>query len=103
MEIAIAAVLLMGSLTLTQYFRKIVREPWGFSTERRVVFNAMLSERLFSSAESRTQTIEKTLSELRALPGVRSAAGTARHLPRLYARRRAGIFFHDRPTPFARS
>jgi putative ABC transport system permease protein len=76
-EIAIAAVLLMGSLTLTQYFRKIVREPWGFSTERRVVFNAMLSERLFSSAESRMQTIEKTLSELRALPGVRSAAVTA--------------------------
>jgi hypothetical protein len=37
----------------------------------------MLSERLFSSAESRTQTIEKTLSELRALPGVRSAAVTA--------------------------
>ena len=76
-EIAIAAVLLMGSLTLTQYFRKIVREPWGFATERRIVFNAMLSERLFSSAESRTQTIEKTLSEMRALPGVRAAAVTA--------------------------
>lgn len=76
-EIAIAAVLLMGSLTLTQYFRKVVREPWGFSTEHRVVFNAMLSERLFSSAETRTQTIDKILEELRALPGVRSAAVTA--------------------------
>ncbi|PZR72683.1 MAG: hypothetical protein DLM73_12535 [Chthoniobacterales bacterium] len=76
-EIAIAAVLLMGSLTLTQYFRKVVREPWGFSTDHRVVFNAMLSDRLFSSAETRIQTIDKTLAELRALPGVRSAAVTA--------------------------
>jgi len=76
-EIAIAAVLLMGSLTLTQYFRKVVREPWGFSTERRAVFNAMLSDRLFSSAETRTQAIDRILKELRALPGVRSAAVTA--------------------------
>jgi predicted permease len=76
-EIAIAAVLLMGSLTLTQYFRKVVREPWGFSTDRRVVFNAMLSDRLFSSIDSRAQTIDRILAELRALPGVRSAAATA--------------------------
>jgi putative ABC transport system permease protein len=76
-EIAIAAVLLMGSLTLTQYFRKVVREPWGFSTERRIVFNAMLSDRLFSSPEARVRTIEQTLTELRARPGVRSAAVTA--------------------------
>ena len=77
MEIAIAAVLLMGSLTLTQYFRKIVREPWGFATDHRIVFNSMLSERLFDSAETRSRTIDKTLTELRALPGVRSAAVTA--------------------------
>jgi putative ABC transport system permease protein len=77
MEIAIAAVLLMGSLTLTQYFRKIVHEPWGFATERRIIFNSMLSERLFDSAETRIRAIDKTLSELRAAPGVRSAAVTA--------------------------
>jgi putative ABC transport system permease protein len=77
MEIAIAAVLLMGSLTLTQYFRKIVHEPWGFSTEHRIVFNSMLSERLFDSNNARLRTIEKTLTELRTLPGVRSAAVTA--------------------------
>jgi putative ABC transport system permease protein len=77
MEIAIAAVLLMGSLTLTQYFRKIVHEPWGFETDHRIVFNSMLSERLFDSAESRSRAIDKILTELRALPGVRSAAVTA--------------------------
>jgi putative ABC transport system permease protein len=76
-EIAIAAVLLMGSLTLTQYFRKVVREPWGFATDHRVVFNAMLSDRLFSSPEARARTIDQTLTELRARPGVRSVAVTA--------------------------
>jgi putative ABC transport system permease protein len=76
-EIAIAAVLLMGSLTLTQYFRKTVHEPWGFATDRRIVFNSMLSARLFDSATARLRAIEGTLAELRALPGVRSAAVTA--------------------------
>lgn len=76
-EIAIAAVLLMGSLTLTQYFRKVVNEPWGFSTERRLIFNAMLSDRLFASPEARARTNDATLRELRSLPGVRSATVTA--------------------------
>ena len=76
LEIAVAAILLMGSLTLTQYFRKIVHEPWGFATDHRVVFNAMLSARLFDSADARLRTIDKTLTELRALPGVRAAAVT---------------------------
>jgi putative ABC transport system permease protein len=76
-EIAIAAVLLLGSLTLTQYFQKIVRQPWGFATDHRVVFNAMLSDRLFSSPDARARTIDQTLTELRAVPGVRSAAVTA--------------------------
>ncbi len=76
-EIAIAAVLLLGSLTLTQYFRKVVHEPWGFATEHRLVFNAMLSDRLFTSQEARAHTIAATLGELRALPGVRSASVTA--------------------------
>ena len=77
LEIAIAAVLLMGSLSLTQYFRKVVHEPWGFATEHRIVFNSMLSERLFDSADSRMRTIDKIVAELRNLPGVRSAAVTA--------------------------
>jgi predicted permease len=76
-EIAVAALLLLGSLTLTQYFRKVVQEPWGFSTEHRLVFNAMLSDRLFDSPEARARTIEQTLTELRSLPGIRSASVTA--------------------------
>jgi predicted permease len=76
-EIAIAALLLMGSLTLTQYFRRVVQEPWGFSTDHRLVFNAMFSDRLFDSPEARARTIEQTLTELRSLPGIRSASVTA--------------------------
>jgi len=76
-EIAIAAVLLMSSLMLTQYFRKVVREPWGFATERRLIFNAMLSDRLFTSQDARKRSIDATLGELRALPGVRSVSVTA--------------------------
>ncbi len=37
----------------------------------------MLSDRLFSSNEARARTIESTLTELRALPGVQSATVTA--------------------------
>ncbi len=76
-EIAIAALLLMGSLTLTQYFRKIVQEPWGFSTNHRIAFKAMLSDRLFDSPAARARTIDQTLTELRSLPGVRFASVTA--------------------------
>ena len=76
-EIAIAAVLLMGSLMLTQYFRKVVHEPWGFATEHRLIFNTMLSDRLFASLDARKRSIDATLGELRALPGVRSVAVTA--------------------------
>jgi putative ABC transport system permease protein len=76
-EIAIAALLLMGSLTLTQYFRKVVQEPWGFSTNHRFVFNAMLSDRLFDSPDTRARTIDKAVTELRSLPGMRSVSVTA--------------------------
>jgi len=76
-ELAIAAVLLVGSLSLTQYFRQIARQPWGFATDHRLLFNAMFAERLFPSHESRLRVIDRTLDELRALPDVRSASVTA--------------------------
>ena len=33
-ELAIAAALLTASVTATQYFRKLIDEPWGFRDER---------------------------------------------------------------------
>jgi putative ABC transport system permease protein len=76
-EIAMAALLLIGSLTLTQHFRKVVNEPWGFSTEHRLLFNTMLSDRLFAAPQLRADSIQRTLTELRSLPGVRSVSVTA--------------------------
>ena len=76
-EIAVAAVLLVGSLTLTQSFRKVVKQPWGFETERRLIFNTMFSDRLFASADERARAIDRTLSELRSIPGIRSASVTS--------------------------
>ncbi len=76
-EIAVAAVLLMGSLTLTQHFRNVANQPWGFATQHRMLFNAMFSDRLFASPELRLVSIQRTLSELRALPGVHSVSVTA--------------------------
>jgi len=76
-EIAIAAVLLVGSFSLTQYFREIVRQPWGFKTDHRLGFSAMFADRIFPTPDTRLRAIDRTLDELRALPGVRSATVTA--------------------------
>ena len=124
-EIAIAAVLLMGSLTLTQYFRKVVHEPWGFSTERRLCFqrNAVGPTLPFarsSRPHERSHAARAALASRspfrlghRAIPnGSRAqldelhsrrhaAAGTARHLPRLHPRHHSRIFRDDRTTPGA--
>jgi len=76
-EIAIAAVLLVGSLSLTEYFRAIVRQPWGFKTDHRLAFSAMFAERIFPTPEARLRAIDRTLDELRVRPGVRSVSVTA--------------------------
>ena len=76
-ELAVAAGLLMASITATQYFRRLLDEPWGFATEERVVFNAMFSDRLFADGAARQKSIDATLAELRTLPGVRAATATA--------------------------
>jgi predicted permease len=76
-EIAMAALLLMGSVTLTQHFHNVISEPWGFATDRRLIFNAMLSDRLFAMPAARSGAIERILTELRALPGVHAASVTA--------------------------
>ena len=77
-EIAAALVLLVGAGLLARHFRALVEQPWGFATENRLTFNVSL-DRLFPSAESRVQVLEHALTELRTLPGVRSATVTVPH------------------------
>jgi putative ABC transport system permease protein len=76
-ELAIAAALLVASLTAAQYFRKLVDEPWGFETNGRVVFSQTLSDRLFSTGGAKVAMLNAALAQLRALPGVTSATVTS--------------------------
>ncbi len=76
-ELAVAATLLMASVTTTQYFRKVLNEPWGFATAHRTIFNTMISDRLFADAAAKKGAVEQTLTALRALPGVKSATVTS--------------------------
>jgi putative ABC transport system permease protein len=75
-ELAIAAALLMASITAAQYFRKLVEEPWGFETDGRLQIGVALSEQLFQTGNSKQKVLDAQLAELRALPGVTSATVT---------------------------
>ena len=72
-ELAIAAALLTASVSATQYFRKLVEEPWGFETKDRIAFNVTVPDQFFPTAVSKQKALEDSLAQLRALPGVKSA------------------------------
>ena len=75
-ELAVASALLMASITTTQYFRKVLDEPWGFATENRTAFHTTLPDRFFPDAPAKEQTIDGVLTQLRRLPGVKDATVT---------------------------
>src|SRR5437763_15596181 len=72
-QLAIAAALLTASITATQYFRKLIDEPWGFETKDRLAFNVTVPDRFFPTAAAKQNALEASLAQLRALPGVDSA------------------------------
>jgi putative ABC transport system permease protein len=72
-ELAIAAALLTASITATQYFRKLVDEPWGFETRDRIAFNVTVPDQFFPTPVAKKNALEATLGQLRQLPGVESA------------------------------
>jgi putative ABC transport system permease protein len=72
-ELAIAAALLTASVTATQYFRKLIDEPWGFETKDRLAFNVTVPDRFFPTAAAKQNVLEASLTQLRTLPGVKSA------------------------------
>jgi putative ABC transport system permease protein len=71
-EIAIAAALLTASVTATQYFRKLIEEPWGFETKDRLAFSVTVPDRFFPTATAKQDALETSLAQLRSLPGVKS-------------------------------
>ena len=54
-ELAIAAALLTASVTATQYFRKLIDEPWGFETKDRLAFNVTVPDRFFPTRRCETE------------------------------------------------
>jgi predicted permease len=72
-ELAIAAALLTASVTATQYFRRLIDEPWGFETEDRLAFNVTVPDQFFPTPAAKQKALEDSLAQLRALPGIKSA------------------------------
>src|SRR3954470_22529662 len=72
-ELAIAAALLTASVTATQYFRKLIDQPWGFETTNRLAFSVTVPDRFFPTPSEKKNALENSLLQLRALPGVESA------------------------------
>jgi putative ABC transport system permease protein len=72
-ELAIAAALLTASVTATQYFRKLIEEPWGFETKDRVAFSVTVPDRFFPTPAAKQSGLEASLAQLQMLPGVKSA------------------------------
>ena len=72
-ELAIAAALLTASVTATQYFRKLIDQPWGFETTNRLAFSVTVPDRFFPTPSEKKNALENSLVQLRALPGVESA------------------------------
>jgi hypothetical protein len=72
-ELAIAAALLTASVTATQYFRKLIEEPWGFETKDRLAFNVTVPDRFFPTAAAKQNALEASLAQLQQVPGVKAA------------------------------
>ena len=72
-ELAIAAALLTASVTATQYFRKLIEEPWGFETKNRLAFSVTVPDQFFTTAAAKQNALEASLAQVRNLPGVKSA------------------------------
>src|SRR5439155_1307733 len=61
------------SVTATQYFRKLIEEPWGFETKDRLMCSVTVPDRFFPAPLAKQNALEVALRELRSLPGVESA------------------------------
>src|SRR5436309_1006989 len=72
-ELAIAAALLTASVTATQFFRKLIEEPWGFETKDRLAFNVTVPDRFFPTPAAKQSALEASLAQLQEVPGVKSA------------------------------
>ncbi len=82
-EIALSVVLLVGAGLLVRTMQKIEQRPLGFSRQQVLVAEIQLPDARYASPDARKAFATQLLSEVRALPGVTSAAMSASSPPQL--------------------
>lgn len=76
-EVGLAVVLLVGTGLLLRSFSALSAEDPGFRTDHRLVFSTPLPRSRYPGAGERMDFTQRALAELRAIPGVKSAAVTS--------------------------
>jgi putative ABC transport system permease protein len=75
-EVALALVLLVGAGLLLRSFSALTQVSPGFDESNLLVVNLPLSPLTYADNVARTRTVERIVTRVQALPGVRSAAMT---------------------------
>ncbi len=78
-EVAVAALLLVGTGVMVRSFTNLIREQWGYATDHRLVVDVSFTNRLRPEHPQRVDYVERALEQLRALPGVKSVYATTPH------------------------
>jgi putative ABC transport system permease protein len=99
-EIALAMVLLVGAGLTIKSLRELGRAKTGFDTHNLLTFEYRLPRAKYSSGATQNEFHRRTISEIRAVPGV-IAASVVRAVP-LGGNGEIDVFFPaDRPEPVA--
>ncbi len=98
-EVALAFVLAVASGLLIQSLRKVQRVPLGFEPEGVLGLRVLLPEKGYETEAARFQFLQRSLEEIRSLPGVESASAV--FCPPVAGRRCWGSVYQvsDRPAP----
>src|SRR5690606_12003269 len=79
-ELALSVVLLAGAGLMVKSLRTLLREDPGFRAENTLAFDLALPPQRYGEGEAQVRFYDELIERLRALPGVRGAAGVS-HLP----------------------
>jgi putative ABC transport system permease protein len=97
-QVAMALALLISAAVMNRSLLALRAVDPGFDTEGRLVLSVSLPEEQYPSETEQSAFFERALEEVRALPGVRSAAA-ASTIPLIGNTSNASVTFEDRPDP----
>lgn len=73
-EVALAGVLLVGSLLLVRSFLRLQAEPLGFDARGTLIADVVLPESRYASRAPQTRAVSEIVRQLESAPGVEAAA-----------------------------